>query len=195
MRIKVIVSFGLASGLAVLSTAAYSSSADLIRTDDVDGHKRISETSFIMKEPIEATAPAEQVSDGKEENIYPSEDDYLLAKIAMAEAEGEDTEGKALVIRVVLNRVHGDGFPDTIKEVIYQPRQFTPISDGRFDRVEPDADCWQALSMIDLDDWDESMGATYFESENKSTWHEENLDFLFQHGSHYFYMDKEEKHE
>lgn len=33
------------------------------------------------------------------------DDSYRLAKIAMAEAEGEDTEGKALVILVVLNRV------------------------------------------------------------------------------------------
>ena len=30
---------------------------------------------------------------------------YLLMKIAMAEAEDEDTEGKALVMMVVLNRV------------------------------------------------------------------------------------------
>ena len=49
---------------------------------------------------------------------WDAEDAYLLAKIAMAEAEGEDTEGKALVIRVVLNRVWSDSFPGhTIVEV------------------------------------------------------------------------------
>ena len=50
---------------------------------------------------------------------WSSKDAYLLAKIAMAEAEGESTEGKALVMLVVLNRVLSDDFPDTIGEVIF----------------------------------------------------------------------------
>lgn len=116
---------------------------------------------------------------------------YLLMKIAMAEAEGEDTEGKALVMRVVLNRVKSREFPDTIKKVIYQERQFSPVSNGRFDRVEPDEDCQRALDMIQNERWDESRGALYFESKSKSTWHQDNLQFLFRHGNHYFYTDKE----
>lgn len=36
---------------------------------------------------------------------FDASDAYLLEKIAMAEAESEDTEGKALVMLVVLNRV------------------------------------------------------------------------------------------
>ena len=123
---------------------------------------------------------------------WSAEESYLLAKLAMAEAESEDTEGKALVMLVVLNRVWDDEeFPNTIEEVIYQPRQFSPISNGRFDRVEPDADCWAALDLIMQDRWDESYGATYFESKSESTWHSENLTFLFQHGKHYFYTDRE----
>lgn len=62
---------------------------------------------------------------------------YRLAKIAMAEAEGEDTEGKALVILVVLNRVWSDEFPDTIEGVITEDTQFTAYGNGRYDRVEP----------------------------------------------------------
>jgi len=53
---------------------------------------------------------------------WDSDDAYRLAKIAMAEAESEDTEGKALVMLVVLNRVWDDEFPDTIEEVIFQKR-------------------------------------------------------------------------
>ena len=123
---------------------------------------------------------------------WDAEESYLLAKIAMAEAENQDTEGKALVILVVLNRVWSDEFPNSIRDVIYQDGQFSPISNGRFDRVEPDADCWAALDMIMLDKWDESCGATYFESKSESTWHSEHLEFLFQHGDHYFYKDREE---
>lgn len=122
---------------------------------------------------------------------FGQEDLYLLAKIAMAEAEEEDTEGKALVIQVVLNRIADNGFPDTIEGVIYQPWQFTPVSDGRLDSVEPNEDCWKALDLVMAERWDESCGATYFESESNSTWHRENLEFLFAHGKLYFYIDRE----
>lgn len=118
---------------------------------------------------------------------------YLLAKIAMAEAEGEDTEGKALVIMVVLNRVWSEGFPNSIEEVIMQDKQFSVTQEGgRWWKVEPDEDCYKALDMVMLDRWDESYGALYFESEGKSTWHQDNLEYLFKHGNHYFYKEKEE---
>lgn len=121
-----------------------------------------------------------------------ADESYLLAKLAMAEAEGEDTEGKALVILVALNRVWSDEFPDSISKVIYQKNQFSPVSNGRFDSVEPNADCYKALEMVQIDGWDESQGALYFESESASTWHKDNLKFLFQHGNHMFYTDKED---
>ncbi len=115
---------------------------------------------------------------------------FLLMKIAMAEAEGEDTEGKALVMRVVLNRVESEAFPDSIWEVIYQEAQFSPVADGRLGRAEPDGDCRRALDMVQGEGWDGSRGALYFESKSDSTWHEENLQYLFRHGGHYFYTDR-----
>ena len=127
---------------------------------------------------------------------WDAEESYLLAKIAMAEAEGEDTEGKALVIMVVLNRVWSNGFPDSIEEVILQERngthQFSVTQEGgRWWKVEPDEDCYKALQLV-TEGWDESQGALYFESEGKSTWHQDNLEYLFKHGNHYFYKEKEE---
>ena len=121
---------------------------------------------------------------------FSSDEAYLLAKIAMAEAEGEDTEGKALVILTVLNRVESEKFPDTIEKVIFQENAFTPIIDGRWDRVEPDADCWEALELVWVQGWDESEGALYFErATDKSTWHSRNLEKLFTHGNHTFYKE------
>lgn len=67
---------------------------------------------------------------------FDASDAYLLEKIAMAEAESEDTEGKALVMLVVLNRVWDAKFPDTIEEVIMQDGAFTPVSNGRYDKVD-----------------------------------------------------------
>lgn len=114
-------------------------------------------------------------------------DSYLLAKIAMAEAEGEPLRGKELVIMVVLNCIADDEFPDTVHDVIYQERQFSPIDDGRFDRVEPDKDCWKALENVKALEKDISDGALYFESCDYDNWHSQNLTFLYKYGNHKFY--------
>ena len=119
-----------------------------------------------------------------------SKEEYLLKRIAMAEAEMEDTKGKALVMLVVLNRIDDPEFPDDVESVIFEKKQFSPIENGRWNRVEPDKDCAKALRLIQKG-WDESRGATYFEERSSSTWHQDNLHFLFKHGCHMFYVDSE----
>ena len=142
---------------------------------------------------IEASTIDENQCDTEDQDEEHDEN-YMLAKIAMAEAEGEDTEGKALVILVTLNRVCSDSFPNSIEEVILQDEpciQFSVTAEGgRFWNVEPDADCWEALRLVESG-WNESQDALYFESQSQSRWHQENLEFLFEHGNHYFYRDKE----
>lgn len=117
---------------------------------------------------------------------------YLLAKIAMAEAEGCDIQTKTLVIMTVLNRVWSDEFPDTIEEVIFQEYngvyQFTPIANGRWDRVEPNEDCYKAVQIVMKAKYDYSGGATYFEScTDKDNWHSRNLEFLYESDGVRFY--------
>lgn len=115
------------------------------------------------------------------------EDSQMLMKIAMAEAEGETVEGKALVMLVVLNRVWSDGFPSTIEAVIFQPKQFSPVAEGgRYYTTESNEDCYKALELV-YSGWDESYGALYFESCENSSWHSENLEFMYQVGNHKFY--------
>lgn len=128
--------------------------------------------------------------DELEQGAFESEDDYILAKMAMAEAEDQDTEGKALVIRVILNRVEDERFPDTIKGVVSQKNAFTPYWNGRYKKVKPDADCYNALILVRKHAWDKSQGATYFEMTSGSTWHTRNLKRLFKHGCHTFYKEK-----
>lgn len=116
------------------------------------------------------------------------EDSYLLAKIAMAEAESCNTQTKTLVIMCVLNRVCSDEFPDTIEEVIFQENQFSPISDGRWDRVEPNEDCYEAVKIVMEAKYDYSGGALYFEScADKDNWHSRNLEFLYESEGIRFY--------
>ena len=118
---------------------------------------------------------------------WDGEDERMLAKIAMAEAEGESVEGKALVILVLLNRVWSDEFPDSIEEVIFQKNQFSPVAEGgRYWTTEPDAGCYEAIELV-MGGWDESQGAFYFESTGRDGWHSQNLEFLFEFGGHKFY--------
>lgn len=138
---------------------------------------------------LEAALPAEE-TDGESliaSRDWSAEESDMLMKIAMAEAEGESVEGKALVMLVVLNRVWSNGFPDTIEEVIFQPGQFSPVREGgRYYTTEPDDECREALELI-MKGWDKSHGALYFESCESSSWHSENLKFLFRAGNHKFY--------
>lgn len=132
-----------------------------------------------------------------EVNYYPEftyskdwsvEDSYLLAKIAMAEAEGCNTRTKTLIILCVLNRVWSDEFPDTIHDVIFQTNQFSPIDNGRWDRVEPNEDCWEAVKVVMEAKYDYSGGATYFEScDDEDNWHSRNLEFLYESDGIRFY--------
>lgn len=156
----------------------------------------VTEELPVLKEesPVQQMQQAEiEESEAPQEPLYAwtEENEYMLLKIAMAEMESESIESKALVIRVVLNRVESDSFPDTIKEVLYQKSQFTPIWNGRYDRVEPDEDCKEALEMVRYG-WDESQGATFFElTSDESTWHSRNLQKLFELEHTTFYKEKE----
>ena len=62
----------------------------------------------------------------------------LMARLVNAEAGGEPYTGKVAVAKVVLNRVNTNGFPNTIKDVIYEPIKngyaFTPVTDGRINQ-------------------------------------------------------------
>lgn len=150
-----------------------------------------------MAETYTETATLTMQAPAEPESMHPkfvyskdwdADDAYLLAKIAMAEAEGESIQGKSLVILVVLNRVWHEDFPDTISDVIFEENQFEPVSNGRWDMVEPDEDCWEALWLVETSQYDYSDGALYFESvDSDSTWHSRNLQFLYQVGNHKFY--------
>lgn len=119
---------------------------------------------------------------------WSAKESYLLARIAMAEAEGCNTQTKTLIIMCVLNRVWSDEFPDTIEEVIFQKNQFSPINDGRWDRVEPNEDCYEAVKVVMEAKYDYSGGATYFEScSDEDNWHSRNLEFLYESEGIRFY--------
>lgn len=118
---------------------------------------------------------------------------HLLAMIAMAEAEGESLDTKVLVILTVLNRLHSDEFPNTIREVIFEQNedgvyQFTCIENGRWENMgAPSNECWEAVQVVSCLDEDISSGALYFESCEGESWHSENLTLTCVSGNTRFY--------
>lgn len=59
----------------------------------------------------------------------------LMAAIIQCEAGGEIYEGKLAVGAVIMNRLNSPVWPNTLREVIYQPGQFEPAMTGWLDQV------------------------------------------------------------
>lgn len=125
-----------------------------------------------------------------------TDDEYqVLLKIVEAEAPDEDIEGKMLVANVVLNRMEIGFGGDTISEVVFAKNQFEPAGNGRIFKVVPTEETIEAVERV-LDGEDISEGALYFIARAKASksgtrWFEKNLQFLFKHGNHEFYTEKD----
>ena len=65
------------------------------------------------------------------------EDREILYKITSAERGGGTQEQQEYVVSVILNRVLCSGFPNTVREVVFAPNQFEPVSNGAFDAAVP----------------------------------------------------------
>ena len=158
----------------------YEAEEKIFSSDDDDS---ITESS----NEIESTL--EESTDSKEYTIpISTEDQNKLCKLAFAEAGNQDVDGKALVMLVVLNRVESNKFPDSISEVIFARNQFSVTTNGMYDNAPADdPGCLEALELV-MQGYDISQGATYFESmKSYDSWHYKNLNFLFEHGDHWFY--------
>lgn len=126
-----------------------------------------------------------------------TEDEFqVLCRIVEAEAGGEDMDGRVLVANVILNRVADEAFPDTVKEVVFQKNngtfQFSPLYDGRYQRVQVSEETEEAVKRALLGE-DHSKGALYFVSRKaaaseKMKWFDTHLTRLFEHGGHEFFM-------
>lgn len=91
---------------------------------------------------------------------YDFNDLLLLARLIHAEARGESFEGQVAVGAVVRNRVYSPLFPATMKEVIYQPGQFTP-AERKILPYLPNNSSWEAAKRALAGD-DPTGGAIFF---------------------------------
>jgi len=115
----------------------------------------------------------------------------VLYRIAWAEARGEDDKGLILVINVIMNRVRHTDFPNDIQSVVFAPDQFSPVTNGAFDRAIPDERIKNAIHRA-LQGEDYSQGATFFRSVQgaEGSWHERALHRVLTHGNHHFYVTR-----
>lgn len=150
--------------------------------------KRAEEEARRMEE--EALRRAEEEKAARA--IQVSADDYqVLLKIVQAEAGVCDDKGKILVANVVLNRVKNGNFPNTVRGVVYEPSQFSPVSNGQINVVKVTGDTIQCVDRA-LAGEDYSGGALYFMNRRGSrgcavSWFDSHLTYLFQHGNHEFF--------
>ncbi|RAK11192.1 N-acetylmuramoyl-L-alanine amidase [Halanaerobium saccharolyticum] len=90
----------------------------------------------------------------------------ILASIINAEARGESYDGKVAVGAVIINRVYHPSFPNSIREVVYQSGQFTPVENGMIN-LSPDSDSFKAAYDA-VSGLDPSQGSLYFYNPAKS---------------------------
>jgi N-acetylmuramoyl-L-alanine amidase len=114
------------------------------------------------------------------------EDAWMLMKLGCAEGGADDALAQAYIMKVVLNRLADDRFPNTIKEIIYQDSQFSVITDGRYEKTEPNVQSHLALVMIETNEV--KTDALYFEASwLKDSWQFHNREFAFEYCGTRFY--------
>jgi N-acetylmuramoyl-L-alanine amidase len=99
-------------------------------------------------------------------SITSSEKD-LLARLVEAEAKGEPYAGKVAVATVILNRVDSNLFPNSVKSVIYQSGQFTPVSNGQINNPASSASKQAVNEAIAFHG--QGHGSLYFYNPSKTT--------------------------
>lgn len=101
-----------------------------------------------------------------------NEEKDLLARLVTAEAKGEPYEGKVEVAAVVLNRVENEQYPNTIKEVIYQERQFEPVENGMINQPAT-LEAKQAVNEALVEQGQNTDSLNFYNPDIvKSEWHE-----------------------
>ena len=120
--------------------------------------------------------------------IEPIEDDLeLLARVIHAEARGEPYDGQVGVGAVVINRLEHPAFPDTIRDVIYQKRQFSSVNDGQINLLPNDSSYRAANDAFN--GIDPTGNAIYFYNPVKAKtiwWFEDNTVITTKIGNHVF---------
>lgn len=163
----------LSQGIDIKSTTPSMAQKDLlgIETNNVVCDNTVTETEivsintyiFSLKTDKKVKKEKKEKKDTPETiyDLYSEDEIEVLHRIVEAECTNQDIDCKMNVANVIINRVESDSFPDTIKDVVFQKRQFSPISDGRYWEVEISKDTIKACEDIFMEK-DTVEGAVFF---------------------------------
>ncbi len=134
-----------------------------LRVDGLAGTQTIKELKLLTGQSTNSTGKAVG-----NKNV----DTNLLARCVNAEARGEPYLGQVAVAAVILNRIPDPAFPNTIADIVYQPRAFSSVDDGQIN-LPPSADAMRAAQEA-INGSDPSGGAVFFfapaKTKNKYIW-------------------------
>ena len=121
------------------------------------------------------------------ESFYNSDDLYWLSRIISAESGNQPLSGKIAVGNVILNRVADSRFPNTVKAVIFQSNQFTPVSNGSINRT-PSSESVIAAKLA-LEGANTAGNSLYFVNPrvSPSSWASRNRPYVATIGAHAFF--------
>ncbi len=117
--------------------------------------------------------------------FYNSDDLYWLSRIINAESGNQPLSGKIAVGNVVLNRTKDSRFPSTVKGVVCQKSQFTPVSNGTIN-LTPNAESVIAAKLC-LDGAVSLENVLYFNRAGLRCWASNHRPFVATISGHSFY--------
>jgi spore germination cell wall hydrolase CwlJ-like protein len=127
---------------------------------------------------------------------YSVEDVFYLAQAIYFEARSEPEECQFQVAHVIDTRRYSYGFPNTIKEVIWQGKQFSYTEDGKHERVS-DTTAWDEsvrIAKLVLGGYslDTTEGSLYYYNPDLAnpTW-KDGYQVVNKCGKHLFLKDKD----
>ena len=72
----------------------------------------------------------------------------ILYRITEAEGTGQSIESKENIISSIINRVYDSNFPSTIKDIVFQDGQYSPIGDRRYYTVDVTDETKEAVHNV-----------------------------------------------
>ena len=120
-----------------------------------------------------------------------SEDCVKIAEVVVWESRSEPLEGQRLVAQVILNRVNHKSWPDNVKDVVHQPKQFSYLQDKHLQRTPTQKD-WTEAQATAYNVWnglveDKSQGTTHYTEVSVQRSWMKNLELVGVVGRHKFF--------
>lgn len=158
---------------------------EVVENEDDSVAQEIPEEEVVVEDELveeinEEPSVVEFYEEATSESRFSEDEIYLMAKVCLAEAEGESDYGKRLVVSTILNRIDSGYYSDNVYDVVYQPYQFEVMMNGRIDRVTVTDDIIQLVKeeIANRSNYD----VIYFRTDHYSEYGTP----LFVEDSHYF---------